>query len=336
MKLLVVMNKIRSTIAIVGALLCLCSCGGKEWRKYEGATWGTTFHITYFSEYSLDDSINTTLRSVELSLSPFDKESLVSRLNRGEEAVCDSLFLTVYAGAREIWAASGGAFDPTVAPAVNLWGFGYKNSGIEPSQSDIESIKGLVDFGKIELNGMNLIRPAGVELDFSAITKGYGCDMVAEMLRRNGCGDYMVEIGGEIALAGKNSRGESWHIMVDAPVESNEAVVHDRMAVIELTDCGLATSGNYRNYRETSLGKVWHTIDPRTCRPAISNTLSATVIAENTMLADALATACMVLPADSAIAMIEKNGASAMLVMQNDSTEGGWKTVVSEGFPALK
>ncbi|MDE5744500.1 MAG: FAD:protein FMN transferase [Paramuribaculum sp.] len=331
------MNRVRFAIVILAALLCLGSCGGKEWRKYEGATWGTTFHITYFSEYNLDDSIIATMRGVELSLSPFDKESLVSRLNRGEDAVCDSLFLTVYAGAREIWVASGGAFDPTVAPAVNLWGFGYKNSGIEPSQSDIDRIKGLVDFGKIELSGLNLIRPSGVELDFSAITKGYGCDMVAEMLQRNGCSDYMVEIGGEIALAGKNNRGENWHIMVDAPVENNESVVHDRMAVIELTECGLATSGNYRNYRETSSGKVWHTIDPRTCRPAVSRTLSATVIAENAMFADALATACMVLPADSAIAMIEKmKGASAMLVLENDSIGDCWKTIVSKDFPVLR
>lgn len=331
------MNKIKSVILIITTLIGLCSCGKKEWFVYEGAVWGTSFHIDYYGAINLNDSINQVMRRVELSLSPFDKNSLISKINRGEEAVCDSDLIKVYECSEYVWRMSGGAFDPTVAPAVNLWGFGYKNAEYQPDAESIERVKALVGFGKTSIENGELKHPDGMEFDFSAITKGFGCDMVGEMLKRNGCDNYMVEIGGEISLDGKNSRGELWHIMIDAPIENNTEVVHERMAIVALSDCGIATSGNYRNYRETDTGKVWHTIDPRSCRPAEGNILSATVIAENAMMADALATACMVMNPDSAMAMIKSvPGASVMLVLKSDGSKGEMKTLVSEGFTEIK
>ncbi|MDE6265379.1 MAG: FAD:protein FMN transferase [Paramuribaculum sp.] len=329
-------NIYRRAIAVAVALtvMLFCSCSKKQWHTYEGAVWGTTFHITYLSEANMDDSINAVMRMVELSLSPFDKQSVVSRINRGETVECDSLFIAVFERGKEVWSLSGGAFDPTVAPAVNLWGFGYKNLGREPFDSEIDSVRELVGFGKACMNDGMLLSPHGMEYDFSAITKGFGCDMVGRMLARNGSIDYMVEIGGEIALSGKNRMGEDWHIMVDAPVESNTEIVHDKMAVIAVTGCGIATSGNYRNYRETEKGKIWHTIDPRTCRPAENVTISATVIAPDAMTADALATACMVMHPDSAIAMIDRlEGVRALLVVRSQGAESEWNTIASGDFP---
>ncbi len=330
------MKKIESVIFALVTLFCLSSCGKKEWYVYEGAVWGTSFHIDYCGDKNLNDSINLVMRRVELSLSPFDKESLISKINRGEDAECDSDMVKVYNCAKYVWRISGGAFDPSVAPAVNLWGFGYKGAETQPDEDSVERVKALVGLGKSYIENGFLKHAEGMEFDFSAITKGFGCDMVGEMLERNGCENYMVEIGGEISLKGKNRRGEKWHIMIDAPVENNSEVVHERMAIIELTDCGIATSGNYRNYRETETGKVWHTIDPRSCRPAEGNVLSATVIAENAMIADALATACMVLPPDSAMAMVKSvPGSRVMLVLKPVGSSGELEMLVSEEFPEI-
>lgn len=300
-------------------LLITAGCSGNRWRSAEGATWGTAYHITYLADRDLHDSIVAVMRGVELSLSPFNDSSTVSRINRGESDMTDPLFDFVFGEAMNVWKLSGGAFDPTVAPAVNLWGFGYREGG-ECSEEEVDSVRSLVGMSRSTLSGGRLSRPQGMEFDFSAITKGYGCDAVGEMLRRNGCEDYMVEIGGEIALSGRNSRGGEWRIMVDKPVENDTAVVHERLTVIEVTDCGIATSGNYRNYKRQGVRKVWHTIDPRTCRPAEQRLLSATVIAPQTITADALATACMVMAPDSAIEMIMGlEGVEAILVLPDGS-----------------
>ncbi len=320
----------------VTLMLSVASCSGSKWRGAEGVVWGTTYHITYKADADLHDSIISVMRAVEQSLSPFSGQSLISRINRGEDVEADTLIAAVFRGAAQVYGLSSGAFDPTVAPAVNLWGFGYKN-GVEcPTDEQTDSVRALVGFGSCFIdNGRIVTGRAGMEFDFSAITKGFGCDMVGKMLERNGCSDYMVEIGGEIALSGANRNGEPWHIMIDAPLECDTAVVHDRLAVVEVTGCGIATSGNYRNYRNTAGGKVWHTIDPRTCRPAETATLSATVIAPDAMTADAIATACMVMDADSALAMAEtRDGVMIMLVVGRD--DGGWSVVSSKDFPQMR
>ncbi len=161
--------------------------------------------------------------------------------------------------------------------------------------------------------------------------------MIAEMFKRNGCNDYMIEIGGEIVVGGKNPHNSSWRIMIDAPIENDTAIVHERMAVIELTNrCGIATSGNYRNYRLTDNGRVWHTIDPTTGYPINSSTLSATVVAPTAMEADALATACMALSVDSAMRMIEEYPYASALLVTADSITGEWNLHRTSRFPDLQ
>lgn len=316
-------------------LLTLAGCYGREnYRKCEGAVWATAYHITYRSDRMLDDSIIEVMRMVENSLSPFADNSLVSRINDGSTDMTDSLFRRVFMGSKRVNQLSHGAFDPTVAPLVNLWGFGYKESGIEPTQSSIDSALNFVGLGHCCLNGDRIVRSdRHIEFDFSAITKGYGCDLIGEMLRRNGCTDYIVEIGGEVAVSGVNPQGDKWRIMIDAPIESDSAVVHKRMAVIEVTDCGVATSGNYRNFRTTPEGNAWHTISPATGRPAVTATLSATVVAPDAMMADALATACMAMSTADALAMIRAiDGVDALLVTADAS---GYVLTPTSGFPAL-
>lgn len=301
------------------ALACVALAGcGQQWRRAEGGAWNTVYHIAYRCDLDLQDSITAILNQVDASLSPFNSRSLVAALNRGDDVVADSLLRRVMAESAHVNTLSGGYFDPTVAPLVNLYGFGPEGEKHQaPSSSQVDSARALVGISgcRVLADGRVEKKHPGTQFNFSAIAKGYGCDLVAEMLRRNGCTDYMVEIGGEIALSGANPRGEDWRIQVDAPVES-DTVSHDRLTVIEpqaLPDGagsrgarrGVATSGNYRNHHTLDDGtRVAHTINPLTGRPAQSATLSATVVAPDCITADALATACMAMPLPRALAMI--------------------------------
>lgn len=319
-------------IAYSLVLLTLIGCShSAPYQTVDGGVWNTTYHISYQSDVQLDDSIRMVMKQVEMSLSPFNKNSLISQINRGDSVRPDSLLRRVFLASQNVNRLSNGAFDPTVAPLINLWGFGYKETGLQPSQESIDSILSLVGIYecRIDSAGYILKRNYNTEFNFSAITKGYGCDLVGEMLRRNGCRNFMVEIGGEIALDGVNPRGGKWRIMVDAPIDSDTAVVHERMAVIELSQGGVATSGNYRNYRMTQEGKVWHTINPVTGRPAHTDLLSATVIAPSAMLADAFATSCMAMQSNEAVEMLSKvDGVEALLVTADS-------TIVTPGFPEI-
>lgn len=293
-------------IALITVLLC--SCAEPQFRKARGATWGTTYNITYKSSRDLSDSIVKVMRQVDLSLSPFEKESLVSRANRNLPVKADSMLSDVMRISQRVCALSGGAFDPTVAPLVNLWGFGYRDGAeLRPSQAQIDSALehvGILECG-IADDGSLYKKSPSTEFNFSAIAKGYGVDAIANMLRRNGCSDFMVEVGGEISLAGKNPHGENWRIQVDAPVVDSIRYLHERLTVLELTERGIATSGNYRNFKTIGDSIFGHTIHPSTGYPVQGSTLSVTVIAPSTAMADALATAIMAMPAEKAADMIQ-------------------------------
>lgn len=299
------------------------ACKGPAiYRSADGAVWNTTYHIVYQSDRDLRDSIVAAMKQVEASLSPFAGQSRVSRINRCETDTADAMLALIFRTSLRVNALSHGAFDPTVAPLVNLWGFGYEPGMPEPSQQAVDSLLLTVGLTECSLDTATMIlrkKSPATQFNFSAITKGFGCDMVGAMLARNGCENYMVEIGGEIALRGVNPRGEMWRVMVDAPVESDEAPVHEELTTVSLSDCGMATSGNYRNFRETGQGRAWHTISPSTGRPAPTDLLSATVIAPTCMLADALATACMAMDSRSALEMIEATPEAEAILVTADT-----------------
>lgn len=311
-------------IAVASLLAAACSGPAPQWRKASGAVWHTLYSVTYLSDRQLDDSIVATLRAVELSLSPFNPESTVSRINRGETDQVDSTLAMIFAESQRINRLSGGMFDPTVAPLVSYWGFGHERPD---STASLDSVMSLVGLSDCRLDGLTLTKKHPLtQFNFSAITKGFGCDAVGQMLRRNGCSDYLVEIGGEIAASGLSPRGSLWSVMVDAPIDCADSIVHTQMTTLDLTDCGVATSGNYRNYRQTAAGKVSHTISPVTGRPvsldsAAVRVLSATVVAPTAMTADALATAAMLLPPDSSFVMARRAGASKLILAVSTPTD---------------
>lgn len=309
----------------------LASCSTKN-HENSGAAWGTSYHISYTGTTDLGDSIVIVMSRIEDELSMFKPTSTVSRINRGENVVASPMFAEVFAISKEINRLSGGAFDPTVGPLTNIWGFGTVSSDSlpEPSDSLIIGTLAMVGINECDLVDGHLIRKHPQTMfDFSSVAKGYGVDAVAEMLMRNGCDDFLVEIGGEVRAAGVNSHGEPWRIQIDAPGSGISG--HQRLRVISLDNASVASSGNYRNFRETARGRIGHTIDPATGYPVVTETAATTVIAGDCATADALATACMVMPADSALAMIGKiDGVEALIaVMRGDSLA----IITTSGFP---
>ena len=256
----------------------------------------------------------------------FNPQSTVSKINRGESRQVDKMFTDVFNLANDVYKLSGGTFDPTVAPLVNLWGFGHKSEPTNPDSTDVKYALAAVGMSKCRICDNELLRDDDrLEFDFSAIAKGYGVDCVAAMLHRNGATNYMVEIGGEIAVRGKNPIGRPWRIQIDAPTSNIPG--DSALRTIELIDCAIATSGNYRNYRHNADGSTYgHTINPCTGYPVKTSTLSATVIAPTCVMADALATACMAMKSGDAISMIEKINNVDVILAISDSI-GGFSTI---------
>jgi len=329
--------------AATASMTCSCDRAG-QWHLNEGAVWNTTYRIVYKAPLNLEDSVMAVMARVEHSLSPFDRNSVISRINRGESEVTDSLVDMVFAISQDVNVLSHGRFDPTVSPLVNLWGFGYDRDSRRKAESDTAGFivpQAMID-SALQLTGISGCRIANgvihkkhpaTSFNFSAVTKGLACDLIAEMLERNGAANMMVEIGGEIAVRGKNRKGRDWKIQIDAP--EADAAAHIPLRVIHITNSGIATSGNYRNFHDTMrYGRIAHTIDPVKGIPMQTDVISATVIAPTAAVADALATACMASTADSAIAMINRHPAAECLIVR--ITADSMHTTATAGFPELR
>lgn len=271
-----------------------------------GEVFGTYYSITYQAGNDLHKEIKNVLAKVNASLSPFNKSSIITAINNNEEIVPDSMFIKVFSLAQSISAKTDGAFDITVAPLVNAWGFGFKK-GVPVDSTRIDSLRSLVGYEGVSLiDGKVVKQKPGTMLDCSAIAKGYGCDMVALMFDRHGIKNYMIEIGGEIVAKGNNANGKKWSIGINKPVDDPLARNNELFGVVKLDGKGMATSGNYRNFRYENGKKVAHTIDPRTGYPVEHSLLSATVIADDCATADAYATSFMVMGLDKAMEICSK------------------------------
>ncbi|MBO7113013.1 MAG: FAD:protein FMN transferase, partial [Bacteroidaceae bacterium] len=282
--------------------------GKPEYRTAQGLVFGTRYNITYLYNADLQPDIDYTLALVDSALSMFNPESTISAVNSSESIqVTDTMFLKVFRRAMEISRMTNGAFDITVAPAVNAWGFGFKHSE-NISQSTIDSLLEITGYWKIhEQDGLITKDDPRIMLDCSAIAKGFGTDMVADMLRSKGICDFMVEVGGEIVVSGQNPKGKLWNIGISKPVDDSLSVNNELQTVIPVTDIAMATSGNYRNFYVKDGRKYAHTIDPHTCTPVSHSLLSATVFASDCATADALATSMMVMGLDSAQALCSRH-----------------------------
>lgn len=272
-----------------------------------GFVFGTVYNVTYQCDRSLKKEIETELQKVDNSLSPFNKHSIISKINRNEDMTVDRMFSDVFTLAMQVSKETGGAFDITVAPLVNVWGFGFKN-GAQPTPAVIDSLRQIVGYEKVSLSGKRIIKKdSRVMLDCSAIAKGYGSDVVASYLRGRGIDNFMIEIGGEVVTRGVNEKRLPWKIGVTKPTDDSLSVNNELQTVLNVTDKAMATSGNYRNFYYKNGRKYAHTIDPKTGYPVQHSLLSATVLAKNCATADAYATSFMVLGIEKAKKVLEQH-----------------------------
>ena len=297
-----------------------------------GKTMGTTYNVTYLDDKSRDlqASVDSLLAVFNQSLSTYIPDSELSRFNQGDSLNFKLPYLLpVLEASKKIYEKTNGAFDPTVGPLVNIWGFGPSGPELKDSV-DIKNLLALVGFSKIEFDQKQLRKKTpGIYLDFSAIAKGYGSDVVADFFNTKGISNYLVEIGGELVAKGVNEKGELWKVGVNRPEESANAA--DLISIIALQDRAMATSGNYRNYYVRDSVKISHTINPATGYPVNHTLLSATVLAADCMTADAYATALMVLGKDKAIALDSALTEIEVFLIYDDGM-GGFKTFASESL----
>ncbi len=294
------------TLLIVGTILIVRQQQNAPYRTNRGFIFGTTYTITYQSDKDYEKDIVAELQKVDATLSMFNPNSVIAKINSNQSTAVNDMFLDVYDMARRVSKTTGGAFDITVAPLVNAWGFGFKG-GSMPSRAQVDSIRQFVGYGKVSVEHLQVKKDdPRLMLDFSAIAKGYGVDAVARLLREKGIGNFMVEIGGEISARGVSARRTPWRIGVANPAEDSLAEGNAYQAVLHLTDIAMATSGNYRNFYYKGGRKYAHTIDPKTGYPVQHSLLSATVLAKSCAEADAYATAFMVLGVDGAKAVLEQ------------------------------
>ena len=294
-------------LLIVGTILIIRQQQNMPYQKYSDFVFGTTFTVTYQCDSDMNKGIKAELMKVDYSLSPFNEQSIITAINNNQDVKPDQMFMDVFQLAMDVSRDTNGAFDITVAPLVNAWGFGFK-SGVKPSPQQVDSLRQIIGYQKVSVeNGKIRKQDPRMMLDCSAIAKGYGTDVVARFLRSRGVKNYMVEVGGEIVTSGVNPERLPWRVGVIKPNDDSLNVSHEVQTVLNVTDIAMATSGNYRRFYYKDGKKFAHTIDPKTGYPVQHNILSATVLAKTCAQADAYATSFMVMGLDEAKKVLERH-----------------------------
>ena len=301
-------------LLVVGTVLIIRQQQSVPYQHCKGFIFGTVYSITYQSKTDLQTEIEQELKKVDQEFSMFNDSSTVARLNRGETPERSAMFEEVYQLAQTVSRETDGAFDVTVAPLVNAWGFGFKTQKM-PTPQQVDSLMKIKD-----------------QMDFSAIAKGFGSDVIARLLRRHDISNFMVEIGGEVVVQGISEKRVPWRIGVTKPTDDSLSYNSELQAVLNVTDIAMATSGNYRNFYYKGGKKYAHTIDPKTGYPVQHSLLSATVLTKDCAVADAYATSFMVLGMDRAKEVLAKHPElKAYFIYANENGDFGvWYT------PSLK
>jgi thiamine biosynthesis lipoprotein len=273
----------------VGTVLIIRQQQSMPYQHNKGFVFGTIYNVTYQSPSDLQEEIEAELKKVDLEFSMFNDSSTVARINRGEKVTPGPMYQEVYELAQTVNKETDGAFDITVAPLVNAWGFGFKHEQL-PTRHQVDSLLKIRN-----------------QVDFAAIAKGYGSDVIARLMRRHNIQNFMIEIGGEIVTQGLSDKRLPWKIGVTKPTDDSLSVSGELQTVLNVTDIAMATSGNYRNFYYKGGRKYAHTIDPKTGYPVQHSLLSATVLAKDCAVADAYATAFMVMGVDRAKMVLERH-----------------------------
>lgn len=329
-------------ILFYAMLIAVASCVSptEKIQTIRGEAQGSTYGIKYISnnDKDLQQSVDSILEVIDLSMSTYRPESIISKINRGERVQIDNHFENVFKASQTIWKQSDGMFDPTVGILVNAWGFGANKNQNNLTQIQIDSLKNFVGFNKVRLTDEKFIEkenPA-IFFDFNAIAQGYTVDVIADFLKSKGITNFVVEVGGEIYLSGKNTIDDKkWTIGIEDPTLPSDK--RELMTTVQFENQGLATSGNYRKIRTDSLTgeKFVHSINPKTGLAKQSNLLSATVITDSAMYADGYATMFMVLGTEASKAFLENHPElNVLLIYNNENNEV--LTFATKGFQDLQ
>ena len=320
-------------LPVIVGLLFFVSCKGKK-QYYEES--GTVFHTLYTIKYEaphiLTDKIDAELQKFNLSLNPFNPNSIIAKVNNNEAVDVDEWFTEVFNKSMEVARNSDGVFDITCAPLVNLWGFGFnKKDSVTPAM--IDSLKTFVGYRKVHLEGKKIVKDdPRLLLNCSAIAKGYSCDVIARLLEKEGVENYMILIGGEVVVKGVNQNGVCWRTGINLPEDDPDGTKNNYDEIVQLCKKGaIATSGNYRNFYIKDGKKYAHTINPATGYPAGQNILSATIVAEDCMTADAYATTFMVLGVEKAKLLAQSIPQIEYFIIYADNN-GQQKVTYSKGM----
>lgn len=328
-------------IAGVLSLLLACSSGQIETvQVIRGETMGTYYQVSYVGapRPGLQGQIDSLLQAVNQEVSTYEPNSIISNFNRSTTGIALGAaphFRANFLVAKAVFSETQGAFDPTVMPLVNFWGFGYTDDrqGSLVDTAEVLRIRGLVGLDQVILKGDSLLKnQPGVQLDFSACAKGYAIDEIAQLLRKKDLDRYLVDIGGEAGAKGRKPDGSNWRIGINVPDE--EADVYDILTAFPLEDRSVATSGNYRNWYEVDGVKYSHTIHPKTGFPERTVLLSTSVFHRECAWADAYSTSCMVLGVEKALSLAESNP-DIELYLVFSRPDGSMETRYTSGLNAL-
>lgn len=315
-------------------LLTACQPKKSEYMKITGFAQGTTYNITYENSTNQDYSqdIDSILKAFNRSLSIYDSTSIISRINNNDPTVeADDWFVNVFKKSAEINTTSGGAFDITVGPVCKVWGFG-DGPVAKHDTAYIDSLLQFVGMDKVRLEGHKVIKKfSGVKLDVNALAQGYSTDLVCDFFKSRGLKNYLVEIGGEVRGFGTNAKNQFWHIGIDRPKDDNMMPGSDLQAIVEINNKALSTSGNYRSFFVEKSIKYAHTIDPKTGFPARNDLLSASVICDDCMTADAYATTFMVLGVEKSKELLQKLPGVEVYFVYSDQ-QGKYKVFFTKGL----
>jgi len=325
-------------LALVAVLfLNACQTKKSEYTKISGFAQGTTYNITYENSTNQDysEAIDSLLKAFDKSCSMYDSTSIISRINNNDPTVeADDWFIDVFNKSAEVSAISGGAFDITVGPVVKAWGFGTAPVA-KHDTAYIDSLLQYVGMDKVKLENRKVIKKyPGVKLDVNALAQGYSVDVVCDFFKSKGIKNYLVEIGGEVRGKGTNAKDNFWHIGIDKPSDGNMTPGNELQAIIELKNKSLATSGNYRKFFVEDGVKYGHTINPKTGVPARNTLLSATVVCDDCMTADAYATSFMVLGLEKSKELLKTlPGIDVYFIYSNE--QGEYEVYFSEEMKKL-
>lgn len=320
-----------------------CSPHKETYMSEVGEVFHTIYHIKYQSDQAERELIQEAFDAINYSANPFDSTSLLWGINNNRTDTLNAGLMELYVAAQEYAQLTRGAYDVTVAPLVNAWGFGFAPSPWVNGEVPIQAVDSILEFvghDKLLLEGNVLHKKdPRIQLDFASIAKGMACDYIARAFDQKGIINYMVEVGGEIAYQGVNPEGKPWRLGINKPILDSLGLEHyqNYQAIINLPSSrgGVATSGNYRNFKMRSDGTLYaHTIDPRSGYPIQSDVLSATIIAPECYQADALATAAMVLGSEQAVTVLNSiEGVEYMLIIASEDAQNPYRIVESKAFP---